>query len=73
MDIREVIDPIKFHVRTYSSYREFDDFNESDGHGTDRDDRKIFVESATKAHPHPQLHWDEAINDASLNINALIS
>ena len=30
-----MIDPIKFHVRTYSSYGEFDDFNESDGHGTE--------------------------------------
>ena len=45
VNIREVIVTLKFHVRTQYSYGEFDNFNEQDGHGTDRDDRKIFVES----------------------------
>ena len=68
VNIREMIDTTKFHVRTHTSYREFDNFNEGDGHRTDRDDRNIFVESATKARPHPQFHWDEAtINPVRLH------
>ena len=49
VNILEVIVTLKIHIRTQNSYGIFDDFNDGDGHRTERDDRKIFVESATKA------------------------